>query len=69
MFEIVSVTKRPQSTRICTFAIITTDSNELVAEIHHRKREIIGLRNERDFPHLVELALPPEGFRSDFARD
>ena len=29
-----------------------------------RKREIIGLRNERDFPHLVELALPPEGFRS-----
>jgi len=32
----------------------------------HRKREIIGLRNERDFPHLVELPLPPEGFRSIF---
>ena len=31
-----------------------------------RKREIIGLRNERDFPHLVELVLPPEGFRSVF---
>ena len=29
-----------------------------------RKREIIGLGNEQDFPHLVELALPPEGFRS-----
>jgi hypothetical protein len=29
----------------------------------HRKREIIGLTNEGDFPHLVELALPPEGFR------
>jgi hypothetical protein len=29
-----------------------------------RKREIMGLRNERDFPHLVELALPPEGVRS-----
>jgi hypothetical protein len=28
-----------------------------------RKREIIGLTNERDFPHLVELALPPGGFR------
>ena len=28
-----------------------------------RKREITGLMNERDFPHLVELALPPEGFR------
>ena len=28
-----------------------------------RKREITGLVNERDFPHLVELALPPEGFR------
>jgi hypothetical protein len=26
-----------------------------------RKREIIGLRNERDFPYLVELALPPGG--------
>jgi hypothetical protein len=24
-----------------------------------RKREITGLMNERDFPHLVELALPP----------
>ena len=29
-----------------------------------RKREIVGLTNEQDFPHLVELALPPEGFRS-----
>ena len=28
-----------------------------------RKREITGLANERDFPHLVELALPPVGFR------
>ena len=31
-----------------------------------RKREIVGLMNERDFPHLVELALPPGGFRSVF---
>ena len=31
-----------------------------------RKREIIGLSNERDFPHLVELTLPPGGFRSVF---
>ena len=31
-----------------------------------RKREIIGLTNERDFPHLVELAVPPGGFRSAF---
>jgi len=31
-----------------------------------RKREIVGLRNERDFPHLVELALPPGGFRGVF---
>ena len=30
------------------------------------KREIIRLTNERDFPHLVELALPPGGFRSVF---
>ena len=31
-----------------------------------RKREIVGLRNERDFPYLLELALPPGGFRSVF---
>ena len=31
-----------------------------------RKREITGLANEQDFPHLVELALPPGGFRSVF---
>ena len=30
----------------------------------HRKREITGLTNERDFPHLVELALPPGGSHS-----
>jgi hypothetical protein len=28
-----------------------------------RKSEFVRLTNERDFPHLVELALPPEGFR------
>jgi hypothetical protein len=28
-----------------------------------RKSEFIRLTNERDFPHLVELALPPESFR------
>ena len=32
----------------------------------HRKREIVGLRNERDFPHVVELALPLGPFRSVF---
>jgi hypothetical protein len=31
-----------------------------------RKREIIGLTNERDFPHLVELTFPPGGLRSVF---
>jgi hypothetical protein len=31
-----------------------------------RKREITDLANEQDFPHLVELALPPGGFRSVF---
>ena len=31
-----------------------------------RKREITGLANEQDFPHLVELALPPGGFRIVF---
>jgi hypothetical protein len=29
-----------------------------------RKSEITGHMNERDFPHIVELELPPGGFRS-----
>ena len=28
-----------------------------------RKSEFVRHSNERDFPHVVELALPPEGFR------
>jgi hypothetical protein len=31
-----------------------------------RKREIVALRNERDFPHRVELALPLGPFRRVF---
>jgi hypothetical protein len=31
-----------------------------------RKREIVGLRNERDFSHVVELALPLGPFRRVF---
>ena len=31
-----------------------------------RKCEIVGLTNEREFPHLVELTFPPGGFRSAF---
>ena len=34
--------------------------------MNRRKRKIISLRNEGYFPHLVELALPPRGFRSVF---
>src|SRR5262249_15999058 len=37
-----------------------------LGEMTRRKREINGLANEQDFPHLVELAVPPEGFRSAF---
>ena len=29
-----------------------------------RKSEFVRRTNERDFPHLVELVLPLEGFRS-----
>lgn len=31
-----------------------------------RKRELIAVMNEQHFPHLVELSLPPGGFRSIF---
>ena len=37
-----------------------------MGEMTRRKREINGLANEQDFPHLVELELPPGGFRSVF---
>jgi hypothetical protein len=29
-----------------------------------RKYEITARMNERDYPHIVELALPPGGFRA-----
>src|SRR6516165_11949901 len=38
-----------------------TRSGGGLGEMTRRKREIVGLRNERDFPYLVELALPPGG--------
>ena len=31
--------------------------------MNRRKGEVTGHMNERDFPHLVELALPPGGFQ------
>lgn len=34
-----------------------------------RKGEITGATNERDFPHVVELALPPDGFKSETELD
>src|SRR5262249_9074268 len=34
--------------------------------ITRRKRRIVGLTCEREFPHLVELALTTGGFRSVF---
>jgi hypothetical protein len=37
-----------------------------LGEMTRRKREIVGLTNERDFPYVVELALPPGGFRNVF---
>jgi hypothetical protein len=35
-----------------------------VASLSRRKGEITARMNERDYPHLVELPLPPGGFRS-----
>jgi hypothetical protein len=32
--------------------------------VSRRKGEITARQTERDFPHLVELPLPPGGFRS-----
>jgi hypothetical protein len=40
---------------------VTREAEEDWAKMTRRKREIVGLANEQDFPHLVELALPPEG--------
>jgi hypothetical protein len=37
-----------------------------LGEMTRRKREIAGLANETGLPHLVELAVPPEGFRGAF---
>src|SRR5215813_2897248 len=44
-------------------AAVTCEAEE-VGKMTRRKREIAGLANEQDFPHLVELTFPPGGFRS-----
>jgi hypothetical protein len=36
----------------------------MAGEMTRRKVEITARMNERDYPHIVELALPPGGFRS-----
>jgi hypothetical protein len=33
-----------------------------------RKSEVVRFMNERNFPHLVELVLPPEGTVNDKSR-
>ena len=43
---------------------MTRETEGGLGKITRRKHQIAGLANEQDFPHLVELALPPEGFRS-----
>jgi hypothetical protein len=45
---------------------VAREAEEELGEMTRRKREIVGFRNERDFPHLVELALPLGPFRSVF---
>jgi hypothetical protein len=40
------------------------DRPEMAGEMTRRKVEITARMNERDYPHIVELALPPGGFRS-----
>jgi hypothetical protein len=40
---------------------------EAVVRMNRRKGEITGTMNERDFPHIVEVALPPGGFGNQTA--
>jgi hypothetical protein len=42
------------------YLLVTTRATTM----SRRKAEITARINERDYPHLVELALPPGGFRS-----
>jgi hypothetical protein len=56
-----------RSERIETFASCAgrqAGSGGRLGQMSRRKSEITGQMNERDFPHLVELALLPGGFRS-----
>jgi hypothetical protein len=40
------------------------DRHQEVASLSRRKGEITSRMRERDYPHIVELPLPPSGFRS-----
>jgi hypothetical protein len=52
-----------QAASTTTARALTTGSLRTEQMTRGRKRENIRLTTERDFPHLVELVLPPEGFR------
>ena len=40
-------------------AAVTREAEEGLGKMTRRKREITGLANELDFPHLVALTFPP----------
>ena len=42
--------------------------DDCAATMTRRKGEITARMNERDFPHIVELELPPGGFRERRSR-
>ena len=46
------------------FAKRKAGSRGRLGQMSRRKFEITGHMNERDFPHIVELELPPGGFRN-----
>jgi hypothetical protein len=56
--------KKPTAAKLRTWRV-----SILRQRAHHlaRKGEITGHQNERDFPHLVELPLPPGGFHGQLS--
>jgi hypothetical protein len=55
-------TKQQRAANIAQMERRLTRSLHQGDRVSHRKGETTSSMNEREFPHLVELALPPGGF-------
>jgi hypothetical protein len=56
--------KRYQAGSPFALNVASPGNDKVASPMTRRKYEITARMNEQDYPHIVELALPPGGFRA-----